>query len=145
MEENIKLVKEFSHTPQVLRQGIKAYQYKYIYPKAIIRCIVFLLMAIALVAVILSGALNEKIRFVGYIAFVLLFALIFRELFTPVKMRDNIVQSMDVNGIKPLYKLTVTEKNVEISTVEEIFEDEEDYQKYDGPCHPSKQSYDYYL
>ncbi len=131
MEENIKLIKEFRHTPQIMRQGIRAYQQKFVYPKAIVKSIVFLLISFGIVAVILSGALNEKIKFVGYLAFVAFFALIFRELFNPLKQRDNIVQSMNGNGIIPLYRLTVKEKSVEISTVEEVFEDESDEEEFD--------------
>lgn len=131
MEENIKLVKEFSHTPQVMRQGIRAYQHKFVYPKAIVKCVVFLLMTAAVVALILSGKLNERIKILGYLAFVGLLALIFRELFNPLKQRDNIVRTMTENGINPLYKLTVREKSVEISTVEEIFEDEAEEEEYE--------------
>lgn len=131
MEDNIKLVKEFSHTPQVMRQGIRVYQKKFVYPKAMVKCVVYLLMIVGVVALILSGELNERIKILGYLAFVGLIALIFRELFNPLKQRDNIVRTMTENGINPLYKLTVREKSVEISTVEEIFEDEANEEEYE--------------
>ena len=126
MEENIKLVKDFSHTPQIMRQGIKAYQKRIVYPKAIVKSIVFVILAFAAAAVILSGMLNEKIRILGYLVFVGFLALAFRELFNPLKQRDNIVMSMNGNGIIPIYRLTVKDKTVEISTVSEKYEDDEE-------------------
>lgn len=119
MEENIKLVKEFSHTPQIMRQGIRVYQKKFVYPKAMVKCVVYLLMIVGVVALILSGKLNERIKILGYLAFVGLIALIFRELFNPLKQRDNIVQSIAENEFNPIYRLTVKEKTVEISTIED--------------------------
>ncbi len=119
MEENIKLVKEFSHTPQIMRQGIRVYQKKFVYPKAVVKCVVYLLMIVGVVALILSGKLNERIKILGYLAFVGLIALIFRELFNPLKQRDNIVRTMTENEFNPIYRLTVKEKTVEISTIED--------------------------
>lgn len=131
MEENIKLVKDFSHTPQIMRQGIRAYQKKIIYPKAIVKCIVFVILAFAVAALLISGMLNEKIKLLGYLVFVGFLALAFREIFNPLKQRDNIVMSMNGNGIIPLYRLTVKDKTVEISTVCEKYADDEDAEKFD--------------
>ncbi len=124
MEENIKLVKDFSHTPQIMRQGIRAYQKKFVYPKAIVKSVIFVLLSIA--TVFISGMLDEKIRLLGYLALVGFLALAYREIFNPLKQRDNIVMSMNGNGIIPLYRLTVKEKTVEISTVCEKYADDED-------------------
>ena len=104
MEENIKLVKDFSHTPQIMRQGIRAYQKKFIYPKAIVKSVIFVLLSIA--AVFISGMLDEKIRLLGYLALVGFLALAYREIFNPLKQRDNIVMSMNGNGIIPLNMIT---------------------------------------
>ncbi len=119
MEENIKLVKEFSHTPEILRNGVKAYQKKFVYPKAILKCAVYLLMIVGVVALILSGNLSESFKSLGYIVFVGLIFLIFRELFNPLKQRENIVQASAENEFNPIYRLTVKEKTVEISTIED--------------------------
>ena len=124
MEENIKLVKDFSHTPQIMRQGIRAYQKKFVYPKAIIKSVIFVLLSIA--TVFISGMLDEKIRLLGYLALVGFLALAYREIFNPLKQRDNIVMSMNGNGIIPLYRLTVKEKTVEISTICEKYADDEE-------------------
>lgn len=127
MEENIKLVKDFSHNSVILRQGIRAYQKKYVYPKAIVKCVIFVVLALAAAAVILSGMLNDKIKLLGYLVFVGFLALAFREIFNPLKQRDNIVMSMNGNGIIPLYRLTVKDKTIEISTVcEKCADGEED-------------------
>lgn len=126
MEENIRLVKDFSHTPAILRQGIRAYQRVRVYPKAIAKSVVLLLLAVGAVVVILSGMLNEKIKLLGYLFFVGFLALAFRELFNPMKQRDNIVESITGNGIIPLYRLTVKDKTVEISTICEKYADDEE-------------------
>ena len=127
MEENIKLVKDFSHNSVILRQGIRAYQKKFVYPKAIVKCVIFVVLALAAAAVILSGMLNDKIKLLGYLVFVGFLALAFREIFNPLKQRDNIVMSMNGNGIIPLYRLTVKDKTIEISTVcEKCADGEED-------------------
>ena len=124
MEENIKLVKDFSHTPQIMRQGIRAYQKKFVYPKAIVKSIIFVLLSIA--TVFISGMLDEKIRLLGYLALVGFLALAYREIFNPLKQRDNIVMSMNGNGIIPLYRLMVKDKTVEISTICEKYADDEE-------------------
>ena len=124
MEENIKLVKDFSHTPQIMRQGIRAYQKKFVYPKAIVKSVIFVLLSIA--TVFISGMLDEKIRLLGYLALVGFLALAYREIFNPLKQRDNIVMSMNGNGIIPLYRLTVKDKTVEISTICEKYADDEE-------------------
>lgn len=120
MEENIKLVKEFSHTAELLRKGVKAYQKKYVYPKSLVQTIIYLLMAIGMVSVIISGKINDKMELIAYFVFVLLIALIFRQWFNPLKQRDSIVQSIVECGNSFVYRLTVKEKTVEISTVSEI-------------------------
>lgn len=124
MEENIKLVKDFSHTPQIMRQGIRAYQKKFVYPKAIVKSVIFVLLSIA--TVFISGMLDEKIRLLGYLALVGFLALAYREIFNPLKQRDNIIMSMNGNGIIPLYRLTVKDKTVEISTICEKYADDEE-------------------
>ncbi len=129
MEENIKLVKDFSHTPQIMRQGIRAYQKKFVYPKAIVKSVIFVLLSIA--TVFISGMLDEKIRLLGYLALVGFLALAYREIFNPLKQRDNIVMSMNGNGIIPLYRLTVKEKTVEISTICEKYADNEEAEEID--------------
>ncbi len=129
MEENIKLVKDFSHTPQIMRQGIRAYQKKFVYPKAIVKSVIFVLLSIA--TVFISGMLDEKIRLLGYLALVGFLALAYREIFNPLKQRDNIVMSMNGNGIIPLYRLTVKEKTVEISTICEKYADDEEAEEFD--------------
>ena len=129
MEENIKLVKDFSHTPQIMRQGIRAYQKKFVYPKAIVKSVIFVLLSIA--AVFISGMLDEKIRLLGYLALVGFLALAYREIFNPLKQRDNIVMSMNGNGIIPLYRLTVKDKTVEISTICEKYADDEETEEID--------------
>ena len=129
MEENIKLVKDFSHTPQIMRQGIRAYQKKFVYPKAIVKSVIFVLLSIA--AVFISGMLDEKIRLLGYLVLVAFLALAYREIFNPLKQRDNIVMSMNGNGIIPLYRLTVKDKTVEISTICEKYEDDEETEEID--------------
>jgi hypothetical protein len=129
MEENIKLVKDFSHTPQIMRQGIRAYQKKFVYPKAIVKSVIFVLLSI--VTVFISGMLDEKIRLLGYLALVGFLALAYREIFNPLKQRDNIVMSMNGNGIIPLYRLTVKDKTVEISTICEKYADDEEAEEFD--------------
>lgn len=129
MEENIKLVKDFSHTPQIMRQGIRAYQKKFVYPKAIVKSVIFVLLSIA--TVFISGMLDEKIRLLGYLALVGFLALAYREIFNPLKQRDNIVMSMNGNGIIPLYRLTVKEKTVEISTICEKYADDDEAEEID--------------
>lgn len=129
MEENIKLVKDFSHTPQIMRQGIRAYQKKFVYPKAIVKSVIFVLLSIA--TVFISGILDEKIRLLGYLALVGFLALAYREIFNPLKQRDNIVMSMNGNGIIPLYRLTVKDKTVEISTICEKYADDEEAEEFD--------------
>lgn len=126
MEENIKLVKEFSHTAPILRQGIKAYQKKYLMPMSYLKMAVYFILAIAMACVIIFGGVGDAMRFTAYLVIAVAFALIFRCWYNPMKLRDSIVESLVQQEESPVYRLTVREKEFEIAAVPT--EDDEEVQ-----------------
>lgn len=117
MEENIKLVKEFSHTAPILRQGIRAYQKKYIMPMSYVKMVLYLVLAVVMACGIIFGNMGNAMRFAAYLVIAVAFALIFRCWYNPMKLRDSVVESLLQQEDSPVYRLTVREKEVEIAAV----------------------------
>lgn len=124
MEENIKLIKEFRHTPEILRNGVKAYQKKYVYPAVAIKMHVFLLIsAIFVCGIVMDFFKNDKLELLAYLLAVACLAFAFMTWFKPKKLRDSIVQSFIDEGNSPVYRLTVKEKEIEIAIASEIVQE----------------------
>lgn len=123
MEENIKLVKEFSHTAPILRQGIRAYQKKYIMPMSYVKMVLYLVLAVVMACGIIFGNMGNAMRFAAYLVIAVAFALIFRCWYNPMKLRDSVVESLLQQEDSPVYRLTVREKEIEIAIVSEIVQE----------------------
>lgn len=125
MEENIKLVKEFSHDVDVLRMGIKTYQRKYIYPLALARTLLFLILLCFLAMKIVAGFFGEKMELLSYLLIVSCLALIINAWYKPIKLRESIVDSFKDGGNPPIYSLTVKENQLEIAMISDFVENVE--------------------
>lgn len=124
MEENIKLVKEFSHTPEILRNGVKAYQKKYVYSDMSIKIMIFLLIsAIFVCGIVMDFFKSDKLELLAFLMSAACLAFAIMEWFKPKKLRDSIVQSFIDEGNSPVYRLTVKEKEIEIAIVSEIVQE----------------------
>lgn len=121
-----KLVKEYSLNTDILREGCIAYQKKFVYPKSYVLMCIFLILAANFVYGIVNGPINAKSEILASLLIMLCLALAFREWYNPRKQRRSIVEAFHEMEIKPIYRLTVSDEAVEISTVSEILPDDSD-------------------
>lgn len=125
-EENIKLVREYSLDTDILRNGCIAYQKKYVYPGAFLKAVGFLVLAANFVYGIVNGPTNTESSIIAYLLIVLCLGIAFIVLFNPLKQRRSIIDGFLEMESKPVYRLTVTDKNIGISTVSEVVPDDDE-------------------
>lgn len=119
--ENIKLTKEYSLTSDILLEGCKAYQKKFVYPRALILTAVFLVLA----ANFVYGAVKAPDNFLAYLLIMICIALAFREWYNPRRLRRSIIEGFADNA-GTVYRLEIGEDQLRISTVSEEFGDEQE-------------------
>lgn len=132
MEEKTLLEKEYSYDAETLREGIKIYQKKYVYPMAYVRFGIFILLSLNFAYGIATGPMNGSAGFFAVMFFVVCLALAFREIYNPLKIRRSISDSFAAAGSGSVYKISVREKEVEFSTVSEIVCDDENEEAEDS-------------
>lgn len=135
-EEKIKLVREYSLDADLLRNGCIAYQKKYVYPKSYVMMCVFLILAANFVYGIVNGPIDTKSSALAYILIIICLAMTFREWYNPRKLRRSIVEGFLEMESKPVYRLTVTEKNIGISTVSEVITDDDAEEAPEASVYP---------
>ena len=112
MEEKYILEKEYSISADAFREGYRAFQKKYVYPKSYIFMGLFLILA----ADFIYAAFKDPSNYFAYILIVVCLALAFREWYNPRKIRRSLVDTVKELG-EPVYKIGVGESFVDISTV----------------------------
>lgn len=132
--ENIKLTKEYSLKSDILLEGCRAYQKKFVYPKAYILMAVFLILA----ANFVYGAVKAPDNILAYLLIMVCLALAFREWYNPRRLRRSIVEGFSESS-GTVYRLEIGENELRISTVYEESSDDElsDYEddgyEYEAP------------
>lgn len=130
--ENYRFEKTYSISADIFRDGFKAYQKKYIYPKSY----VFIGLFLVLTANFVYGAVKAPDNYLAYLLIVVCIALAVREWFNPRKMRriflDTIQEMGDIE-----YRLCIGENFAEFSTiehgkVENFVENDNDAEETDG-------------
>ena len=130
MEENYKLEKEYKVPVSIFSEAYREFQKKFVYPKNRIFVILFAFMAVVVLCI---GVLNVKGtsdtgKYLYYLAFMVFVALAAREWYNPRKLHRNLTESVRALG-EPVYKIGVSEKYVDISTVSEDLSDIPDEEK----------------
>lgn len=110
--KNIKLTKEYSLKSDILLEGCKAYQKKFVYPRAYILILVFL----ALAANFVYGALKAPDNYLAYLLIMFCLALAFREWYNPRRLRRSIIEGF-AESSETVYRLEIGENELRISTV----------------------------
>lgn len=111
--ENYRLEKTYSISADIFRDGFRAYQKKYVYPKSYLFTGIFLVLAVNFV----YGAAKAPDNYLAYLLIVVCIALAVREWFNPRKMRQIFLDTMqEMGGIE--YKLRIGEDFAEFSTIE---------------------------
>ncbi len=122
--ENYRLEKTYRISADIFREGFKAYQKKYVYPKNYVFAGIFL----ALTANFIYGAVKAPDNYFAYLLIVICIALAIREWFNPRKMRRVFLDTIQEMGDME-YRLRIGENFAEFSTIEhekvENFVDEE--------------------
>lgn len=136
MEEKYILEKEYSISADAFREGYRAFQKKYVYPKSYVFMAIFLILA----ADLIYAAAKDPTNYFAYILIVICIALAFREWYNPRKIRRTLVETVKDMGA-PVYRIGVGESFVDISTVSapEGFEDDdeaEENESYEGEDTP---------
>ena len=121
MEENYKLEKEYRIPFDIFREGYRAFQKKFVYPKSYILVAVFLILA----ADFIYSAVKEPNNYLTYILAMICLSLGFREWYNPRKIRRQIIDAVHELG-EPVYKILVAETYADISTVVSLQKTEED-------------------
>lgn len=132
-EENIKLVREYSLDTDILRNGCIAYQKKYVYPGAFLKAVGFLVLAANFVYGIVNGPTNTESSIIAYLLIMLCLGIACIVLFNPLKQRRSIIDGFLEMESKPVYRLTVTDKNIGISTVSEVVPDDAEDDEVEAP------------
>lgn len=112
LEQN-RLEKNYRISADIFREGFKAYQKKFIYPKSYLFTTVFLVLALNFI----YGAVKAPDNYFAYIMIVICLALMVREWFNPRKMRRTFTEAVQEMGGQE-YKITVADNWVEFSTIE---------------------------
>jgi hypothetical protein len=112
MDEKYLLEKEYSISAGTFREGYRAFQKKYIYPKNYIFMAIFLILS----ADFIYAAFKDPSNYFVYILIVVCLALAFREWYNPRKIRRTLVETVQEMG-DPVYRIGIGESFVDISTV----------------------------
>lgn len=107
-----KLEKEYTVSAEIVGKGYKSFQKKFVYPKNIIFAVMFFLLT----ADFVYAAVKAPDNFFVYLLIVLCLAMGLRELLNPVRIRQNIIETVRSMG-EPVYKIAVSDEQIEISTV----------------------------
>ncbi len=121
MNENYRLYKEYKITPDILREAYRSHQKKKVYPKSYAFMGIFLFIA----AVYAAAAVQAPDNMLTYVLIFICLALACREWYNPRKLRRNLVEAAQELG-DVVYRLTIDEACIEISTVDDAENDEQE-------------------
>lgn len=113
MEKNLKLEKTYKISADIFRDGMTAYQKKYVYPKSYVFMCVFLVLT----ANFVYGAVKAPDNLLAYLLVVVCLALAIREWYNPRKMKRNILDTLRQMG-ESEYNIIIGEGFVEFSTIQ---------------------------
>lgn len=114
MEENYRLEKEYTVSPDIFDKAYKSYQKKFVYLKSYIFMGIFLLLA----ADFIWAAAKNPGNTLVYLLIVVCIALAFREWHNPRFIRRRLYETVRDMG-KVVYKIGVGDGFIDISTVDD--------------------------
>ena len=112
MENRYKLEKEYNITVDIFREGYRAFQKKYIYPKKYVFMVIFLILS----ADFTYAAFKDPNNYFAYLLIVVCLAFAFKQWYNPRRIRRNLVETVQEMG-EPVYKIGVGDGYIDISTV----------------------------
>ncbi|MBQ8180917.1 MAG: YcxB family protein [Ruminococcus sp.] len=114
MEENYRLEKEYTVSPEIFEKAYRSYQKKFVYLKSYIFMGIFLILA----ADFIYAAVKNPSNTLVYLLIVVCLALAFREWHNPRFVRRRLVETVRDMG-KVVYKIGVGDGFIDISTVDD--------------------------
>lgn len=121
MEDNYKLEKEYTVPPDLFEKAYRTYQKKFVYPKGFLFMGLFLFLA----ADFVYAAVKQPDNTIVYLLIVICLAFAFREWHTPRFARMRVVETVRDMG-EVVYKIGIGEGFLDISTVDDGTEEEEE-------------------
>ena len=127
MDGTYRLEKDYKISVDIFREGYRAYQKKYVYPKSYIFMGLFTLLALDFI----YASVREPDNYMSYLLVVVCFGFAIREWYNPRKIRRCLVESYAENP-ENVYRLSVGDSYVDISTVSETIAENSDVPEDDG-------------
>ncbi len=114
MEENYRLEKEYTVSPEIFEKAYKSYQKKFVYLKSYIFMGIFLILA----ADFVYAAVKNPDNTIVYLLIVACLAFAFREWNNPRFVRRRLVETVTEMG-EVVYRIGVGDGFIDISTVDD--------------------------
>lgn len=112
MTENYLLEKEYSVSGEIFREGYTEFQKKFVFPQANVTALAFLILA----GVFVFAVIEDNSQYFAYLLIMVCLAMACRQWYNPRKLRANLFESFhEIENA--VYKISVAEKYVDISTV----------------------------
>ncbi|MDE6797158.1 MAG: YcxB family protein [Ruminococcus sp.] len=121
MTDNYLFEKNYSVPFEIFREGYIEFQKKFVFPQANLTAVAFLILA----GVFIFSVIEDNSQYFAYLLIFVCLAMAVRQWYNPRKLRSNLFESFHLTE-NAVYRISVTEKYVDISTVSTGEESEDD-------------------
>ncbi|MBD5160032.1 MAG: YcxB family protein [Ruminococcus sp.] len=121
MTDNYLFEKNYSVPFEIFREGYIEFQKKFVFPQANLTAVAFLILA----GVFIFSVIEDNSQYFAYLLIFVCLAMAVRQWYNPRKLRANLFESFHLTE-NTVYRISVTEKYVDISTVSTGEESEDD-------------------
>ncbi|MDE6102671.1 MAG: YcxB family protein [Ruminococcus sp.] len=112
MDENYRLEKEYKIPFEIFREGYTEFQKKFIFPKANVTAVVFILLAVIFVVAVIQDAS----QYFAYLLIMICLAMAVRQWYNPRKLRQNLFDTFQTMS-ETVYRIGIGNNFADISTV----------------------------
>ena len=121
MTDNYLFEKNYSVPSEIFREGYIEFQKKFVFPQTNLTIIAFLILA----GIFVFSVIEDNSQYFAYLLIFVCLAMAVRQWYNPRKLRANLFESFRMTE-NAVYRISVNEKYVDISTVTTGEEQEED-------------------
>ncbi|MDE6672577.1 MAG: YcxB family protein [Ruminococcus sp.] len=121
MTDKYLFEKNYSVPFEIFREGYIEFQKKFVFPQANLTAVAFLILA----GVFIFSVIEDNSQYFAYLLIFVCLAMAVRQWYNPRKLRSNLFESFHLTE-NAVYRISVTEKYVDISTVSTGEESEDD-------------------
>ncbi|MDE6036122.1 MAG: YcxB family protein [Ruminococcus sp.] len=112
MKDNYLFEKNYSIPFEIFREGYIEFQKKFVFPQANLTAIAFLILA----GIFIFSVIDDNSQYFAYLLIFVCLAMAVRQWYNPRKLRSNLFESFRMTE-NTVYRISVNEKYVDISTV----------------------------